>query len=149
MEDPPIRQEIWGMSHVKWKTDICWRRYKIQETLCIGQWCLNHFQSRHLGTSHSSPSISSTAQNTAESFVVSPLAAAPSCFPESYRWSEISFLSKVILVSGKARSCRVPNLGCRGAESPGWFKVSPKTLHKMWCMSQSVVMMKLPVTSCP
>ena len=45
-------------------------------------------------------------------------------FPESHRWSEISSLSKVILVFGKARSCRALNLGCRGAESPGWFDVS-------------------------
>ena len=28
----------------------------------------------------------------------------------------------------KARSCRVPNLGCRRAESPGWFDVMPKKL---------------------
>ena len=27
----------------------------------------------------------------------------------------------------KARSHRAPNLGCSGAESPGWFDVSPKT----------------------
>ena len=33
-----------------------WRRYKIQETLYIGQWHLGPLQSRHLGTSHSSPS---------------------------------------------------------------------------------------------
>ena len=32
-------------------------------------------------------------------------------FPESHWWSEISSLSKVILVLGKTRSCRVPNLG--------------------------------------
>ena len=32
----------------------------------------------------------------------------------------------MILVLGKARSCKVPNLGCSGAESPGWFDVSPK-----------------------
>ena len=36
-------------------SDIYWRRYKIQETLYIGQWCLSLLQSRHLGTSHSSP----------------------------------------------------------------------------------------------
>ena len=40
--------------------------------------------------------------------------AAPLYFPESHRWSEISSLSKVILVLGKARSHRAPNLGCRG-----------------------------------
>ena len=32
----------------------------------------------------------------------------------------------MILVLGKARSRRAPNLGCRGTESPGWFDVSPK-----------------------
>ena len=37
------------------KRDIYWRRYKIQETLYIGRWCLSLLQSRHLGTSHSSP----------------------------------------------------------------------------------------------
>ena len=36
--------------------DIYWRRYQIQETLYIGQWHLSRLQSRHLGTSHSSPS---------------------------------------------------------------------------------------------
>ena len=41
--------------------------------------------------------------------------AALSYFPESHWWSEISSLSKVILVLGKARSCRVPNQGCRGS----------------------------------
>ena len=35
--------------------DIYWRRYKIQETLYIGQWGLSPLQSRHIGTSHSSP----------------------------------------------------------------------------------------------
>ena len=51
---------------------------------------------------------------------------APSYFPESHWWSEISSLSNVNLVLGKARSRRTPNLSCREAESPGWFDVSPK-----------------------
>ena len=51
---------------------------------------------------------------------------APLYFPESQWWSEMSFLSKVILVLGKTRSHRVPNLGCRETESPGWLDVSPK-----------------------
>ena len=34
--------------------DIYWRRYNVQETLYMGQWCLSPLQSRHLGTSHSS-----------------------------------------------------------------------------------------------
>ena len=32
----------------------------------------------------------------------------------------------MVLVLGKARSCRGLNLGCSGAESPGWFDVSAK-----------------------
>ena len=39
--------------------------------------------------------------------------------PESHQWSEISSLSKVILVLGKARSHLEPNLGCSGAEPLG------------------------------
>ena len=41
-------------SHIIWNRDIYWRRYKIQETLYIGQWCLSPLQNRHLGTSHCS-----------------------------------------------------------------------------------------------
>ena len=58
-------------------------------------------------------------------FSQSPL-AAPSYFPESHWQCEIPFLSKVILVWGKARSVRAPNLGCRGAESPEWFDFAKK-----------------------
>ena len=47
-------------------------------------------------------------------------------FLESHPWAEISSLSKVILVLGKARSLWAPNLGCRGEESSGWLDVSPK-----------------------
>ena len=56
--------------------------------------------------------------------------AAPLYFPESHWWSAISPLSKVILVLGKARSHRAPNLGCRGAESPGDLMFHQKTLHE-------------------
>ena len=78
-----------------------------------------------------------------------PLLESPSAasyFLESHRLSEISSLSKVILVLGKLRSLRVPNLCCRGAESPGWFEVLPKncTRHDarvgtLWWSFQSPV----------
>ena len=58
--------------------------------------------------------------------------AAPSYFPESYWWSKISSLSKVILILGKAKSRRAPNLGYRGVESPRWFDVSPKNFARHW-----------------
>ena len=52
--------------------------------------------------------------------------AALSYFPESHWRSEISSLSKVILVFGKARSCKAPSLGCREAKSSESSDVSPK-----------------------
>ena len=44
------------------------------------------------------------------------------------------FPSKVILILGKGRSCRAPILGCRGAESPGWFDVLSK--NSAWAVMQ-------------
>ena len=88
---------------------ICWR-YKIQETLSIGQWHVSPLQSRNLGTSHSSPSHHE--------------------LPIRFSWISLmvwnSSFWKVILVLGKARSHRAPNPGSSGAESPGWFDVLPK-----------------------
>ena len=111
--------------------DIYWRRYKIQEVLCIEQWCLSPLQSRHLGTSHTSPSVSSTIQNTLQNPSLESPSAALSYFLEYHQWSEISSFSKVIVL-GKARNCRAPHLGCRWAKSPGWFDVSPK--NSAWDM---------------
>jgi len=37
--------------------------------------------------------------------------------------SQISYLSTTILSLGKAGSRREPNLGCRGADRPGWCEV--------------------------
>ena len=86
-----------------------WRRYKIQETLYDND-----------------ASVPFKLGTLGPHAVLSPPSAAPSYFPESHLRSEISSLSKVILVLGKARSCRMPNLGCRGAESPGWFDILQK-----------------------
>ena len=69
--------------------------------------------------------------------------AAPSYFPESHWWSEICSLSKVILVLGKARRFRAPNLGSSGAESPGCFDVLEKNsaqdiMHEqMYCCDEA------------
>ena len=77
--------------------------------------------------------------DTLQPHTVLPIvSAAPWYFPESHWQSEISSLSKVILVLGKARSRRVPNLGYRGAESPVWFDVSPNNyawnvIHEWAC----------------
>ena len=73
-------------------------------------------------------------------------------FPKSHRWSETSPLSKVTLVLGKARSHRAPNLGCRRAESPGWFDVSPKnspwdTMHEQVHRCDEAANHRLPIVA--
>ena len=96
--------------------DIYWRRYKIQETSYTGQWHFSPLQSRYPGTSHSCPNHHQLS--------------APSYFPESHQRSEICSLSKVILVWGKARSRRAPNLGCRGC----WVT------WVIWCFAKKLCM---------
>ena len=73
--------------------------------------------------------------------------SAPSYFPESHWWSEISSLSKVILILGKARSCRAPNMGCRGLSHLGdlmfcqknsaWDRCDAWMGMVLWCSCQS------------
>jgi len=43
---------------------------------------------------------------------------------------QISSLSTAILALGKTRSHRERNLGCRGADRPGWYYVLQKSLHE-------------------
>ena len=112
--------------------DIYWRRYKIPETLYIGQDTLAPFRVGTLGPHTVLPNAIS----------------CPFYFPESHWWSETSSLSKVILVLGKARSRRVPNLGCRGLSYLGDLMFFQKLCISRG-MSGCVTMMKLPITSCP
>ena len=139
-------------SHVLWKIETFIEEDTIQETLYIGQWCLSSLQSRRLGTSHSSSRISSTVQNTLQKPLLESPPVAPLYFPESHWQSEISSLSKAILVLVKARSCRAPNLGCSGDESPGWFDVSPKTsagdvTHERVCCHNEPANHQLPIVA--
>ena len=76
--------------------------------------------------------------------------SCPVVFPESHQWSEISSLSKVIWVLGKARRHRAPNLGCSRAGSPGWFDVSQKNsardvMHKQAHCHDEVANHQLPI----
>ena len=64
---------------------------------------------------------SSSKVGTLGPHTVLPVAISCPYFPKSQRWSEISSLSKVILVLGKTRSCWVLKLGCRRAESRSTF----------------------------
>ena len=58
--------------------------------------------------------------------------------------SQISSLSTAIIAFGKARSRRETNLGCRGAERPGWCDALPKKiLHESRTMGRGIIMMKL------
>ena len=58
----------------------------------------------------------------------------------------------MILVLGKARSFRAPNLGCRGTESPGWFHVSSKNsawdvMHEWACCQDEAADHQLPIAA--
>ena len=76
--------------------------------------------------------------------------AVPTYFPVSHWWSEISSISKAILFLGRARSCRTPNVGYRGAESAGWCDVfSKKTtwdmMHQKECCPDEAANHQLPI----
>ena len=90
--------------------DAYWRRYKTQKMLYIGQWRLTPLQSRNVQISHSSPN-----RHQLPRCIFLNLSHGMKSLPFQ-RW----------LVLGKVGSHRAPNLGCRRAESPGWFDVSPK-----------------------
>ena len=82
-------------------------------------------------------------------FSQSPSTALSYC-PESHQQSEMSPLSKVTLVLGKARSCRAPNLGYKGAESLGCFAVLPKisareVMHEQAHCCDEAVNHQLPI----
>ena len=91
------------------------------------------------------------SKHSAKSFV----GIAISC-PVVLSWISLTvwilFPFKGDLVLGKARSLRVPNLGCRGAESPGWFDVSLKNsawdmVHERARCRDEAASHQLPVTA--
>ena len=113
--------------------DIYLRRYKIQELLYIGQWRLGPLQSRHLGTSHSSPSH----------------LQLPHCIFLNLIDDLKSLPFKGDFSFGKSQKSQGPNLGCRAAESPEWFDVSPKNsardmMHERACCHDEAANHQLP-----
>ena len=70
-------------------------------------------------------------------------------FPESHQRSEISSLSKVIWVLGKARSTEHHSWAVKGLSHLDDLMFCQKTLHKTWCMSRSIAVIKLRITNCP
>ena len=116
--------------HTMKNGDIYWRRYKIQETLYIGQWHLSHLPIRHLGTSHRFPNRYQLPHHI---FFWISLTV----------WNLFPFKGNFSL--GKARSHRAPNLGYRGLSHLGDLMFHQKTLQETWCMSRRVVVMKLPI----
>ena len=118
--------------------DIYWRRYKIQETLYMGQCTSVALSAGTLGP-HTVLPLSLSLFKTLQNSLLESLSATPLYFPESYWRSEISFLSKVILVLGKNRNRRMPNWGYREAESPGWIDTLPKKKTSSWDMMHEQV----------
>ena len=124
------------LCHMK-NRDIYWRRHKVQETLYVGQWCFSPPQSRHFWA------LTQFSQSPSATLLY---------FSESHWWSEISSLSRLILVFGKAKSHRTPNLGCRGPESPGWYNISPRksawdTMHERARCRDEAANHQLPIAA--
>ena len=123
--------------------DIYWRRYK--------KHCTQDndtsvpFKAGTLGPHTVLLASLHCSKHSAKSFVG---ISYPLYFHESHWQSEISSLSKVILVFGKARSHGVPNLGCVGTESPGWFAVLPKNCmrHEQACCHDGAANHQLLIT---
>ena len=113
--------------------DIYWRRYKIQETLYIGQWCLSPLQSRHLGTSHSSPNC----HQLPHSILPNLTDGLKSLLFQ--RW--FYFWEKPDIAG-----CQI--WAVAGLSHLGDLMLCKK-LHETWCVNRWVVMMKLPISSFP
>ena len=117
-------------SHVVWKIEVF-----IEEDTKYKKCCtsgnVSVFDSRSIGTSHSSPNHHQL----------------PCCIFQNLI-TEISSLSKVILVLRKARSSRASNLGCNWSEPTGWFDVSQKkpAWDVMWvCCRDEAANHQLPM----
>ena len=105
---------------------------KRQETLYIGQWCHSPLQSRHLGTSHSSPNCHQLPHciflNLIDSLKSIPF----------QRWF---YFGEKPEVTGH------PIWAVEGLNHLGDLKFWQKTLHETWCMNGCIVVMKLPILS--
>ena len=87
-----------------------------------------------------------------EGYIYISPSAAPSYFHESHWRSEISSLSKVILVLGKARSCRAPNLGGRGLGHTSGLMLYQKNsehnvMHEQALCPEEVANHQLPIAA--
>ena len=134
--------------HVLWKTDIYWKRYKKH---CIQDNGISvSFKVGTLGPHAVLPAASLLLYKTLQNSLLELPSAALSYFPESHQWSEISSLSKVILVLRKARNHKALNPGCKRAESPGWFDILPKNsardmMHEQVCCCNEAANLLLPI----
>ena len=131
------RESIWGLS--RRYPAMYYEKYrhlvkKKQETLYIGQWCLSPFQSRHLGTSHSSPNLHQLPHCIFLN-LINGLKSLP-----FQRW--FSFW-----VKPEVAGHQIWAVG--GLSHLGDLMFCQKILHKTWCMRGSIVVMKLLITSCP
>ena len=113
--------------------DFYWRKYKIQDTLYIGQWHLSHLQSKHLGTSHSSPSRHQLLHRISPN-LTDGLKSLP--FQRwFYFWEQRE-------VTGHQIWAVV------GLSHLGDLMFCQNTLHEMWCMScDEAANHQLPITA--
>ena len=114
--------------------DTYWRRYEIQETLYIGQWCFHPLQSRYLGTSHSSPNHHQLPHHIFLNLIDGLKSFLFQKWFEFWEKPEVTGHQIWALV---------------GLSHLRDLMFHQKTLHKTWCRSGCIVVMKLPITSCP
>ena len=113
--------------------DICWRIYKTQETLYIGQWHPVPFKVGTLGL-----------------HTVLPITIG---YPFIFFWISSTVWTLFPLKGDFSFVKSQKSQGTKFRLWEGWLTwviwCFTKKLHKTWCVSGYIVIMMLPITSCP
>ena len=127
-----------SLFHITWldtsSTGFTYVRSVKYMTLYTGQWSLSPLQSKHLGTSHSSPNHHQLSRHIFLN-LISGLKSLP-----FQRW--FLFWEKPEVTGWQIWAVV-------GLRHLGDLMFCQKTLHKTWCVSGYVAVMKLLITSCP
>ena len=143
---------IYTCTHVHIGVCVCLCVWSVQKVSCYVIWKLETFieeDTRNIVHRTRMPQSPSKQAPWELAQFSQLLSVALLYFPECHWWSEISSLSKVNLVLGKPKVTGCEIWAAGWLSHLGHLMFPPKTLHEMWCMSMRIVVMKLPITSCP